>query len=175
MSNSTIEIALDRKKLVRIFITLTIFIVGGGFGTYYSFQLTSDSLMEIFGTICLIMFSLGVGLLFVYFAEAKKKGPGLIINAQGITENASTEMVGFVPWTDIIGFKDAHELNQKYIGVIVKNPNDYLKKTTWFKRRTMWSNYKLKGTVINIPLNRLQISYEELKLLLDQKLKEYKK
>jgi hypothetical protein len=175
MNNSNTEIPLDRKKLVRIFVALVAFIVIGALGTMSSFSLQNDSVVEILGTISLVMYSLGIGLFFVYLAEAKKKGPGLLINADGITESASVECVGFIPWSDITGFKDAHEFNQKYIGVIVKNPKDYINKQSMFKRRVMWNNYKMKGVVISIPLSRLQTTYEELKTLLEQKLAEYKK
>lgn len=129
---------------------------------------------EVFGSSGLFTFLLCAGLFIVYFPEIKKKGPGLLITPEGISENASMECPGFIPWTDIIGFKDAHELNQKYIGVLVKNPNDYLnKQKSWIKRKTMFNNYKLKGVVIAIPVGRLQCTYPELKKLLDDKFDEH--
>jgi hypothetical protein len=172
--SETIEIPLNRKKLSLIFIVLLIFILGGAAGTVLAFNLKNEVLIEILGTISLIIFSLGIGLVFVYFAESRKKGPGLIINAQGITENASVDNVGFIPWTDITGFKEAHELNQKVIGVLVNNPNEYISRKSLFLRGAVQNRYKINGFVFSIPSNRLQISYDELKTLLEQKLKEHR-
>jgi hypothetical protein len=174
MSLSTIEIALDKQKLNRTFIVLVCFVIIGALGAYYSFGVyeTSEFLGRAGGATSLFTFSLSLGLLIMYIPGFRKKGPGLIISKEGVTELASLECVGFIPWTDIIEFKLIKEFNQRLIAVVVRNQNDYLKKKKGMKQRIMLKNNKLYGSVIAIPLTRLKIIAEELKPLLDQKLGE---
>jgi len=101
------------------------------------------------------------------------KTPGLVISKEGITENIIRTTR--VPWSDITKIKTAKvaKVNEKYLVIIVKNPQDYIdRETSSFKRSTMKSNYRDYGSPIIIP-NSLKMKFDDLHHLLLEKMKEY--
>lgn len=83
-----------------------------------------------------------VGLFFVVFFDFAlirlfNKNPGLIINEKGIYDNSRARALGFIPWKDIIDIKIVDINNGKIILIVLRNPIDYLNKTShWLKFRT---------------------------------------
>ncbi|MCD1115278.1 hypothetical protein LO744_00100 [Chryseobacterium sp. C-17] len=103
------------------------------------------------------------------------KNPGLIINEKGIYDNSSALAVGFIPWKDIIDIKIVDINNGKIILIVLRNPIDYLNKTShWLKFRTGKMNYNSNGTPVCLFANYLQIEATNLYSLLTEKRKEYK-
>lgn len=97
--------------------------------------------------------------------------PGLIISNEGITDNSSGVSAGFIPWTDVVAIDETQVYNQKFINVIVKNPQDYIdRESNAFKRKMMQVNHKSYRTLIGISANALQYDYAELKSLLEARL-----
>ncbi len=111
----------------------------------------------------------------VLFRKFFDKIPGLIIDSKGITDNASGVSAGFIPWTDIQEIKISEVMNQKFLILIVSNPEDYIAKVTnSLKKSVINMNYKTYGSPISIASNSLQINFDELHALLFKKMKEYK-
>ncbi|REC46032.1 hypothetical protein DRF69_02670 [Chryseobacterium sp. 5_R23647] len=103
------------------------------------------------------------------------KNPGLIINEKGIYDNSSAFALGFIPWKDIKDIKIVNINNGKFILIVLRNPIDYLNKTTqWLKLRVLKMNYRYHGTPICLSANSLQIEATNLYSLLAEKRKEYK-
>jgi len=89
--------------------------------------------------------------------------PGLIIDDVGITDNSSGIAAGQILWSDMIDLSMVTIQRQPFIMVMVKNPQDYIKKqTSSFKRKLMSANYGLYGTPVSISANGLKTSFNEL-------------
>jgi hypothetical protein len=129
-----------------------------------------------------IIFAVGcAGILFFGFLGLTilkilmKNGPGLIISEEGITDHSSGVSAGFIPWSDIIGVKEQVVANQRFINLVVKNPQEYIdRQGSAFKRKIMQKNHDIFGTGIGISSNTLKIDYRELKKILEERLLETK-
>lgn len=88
--------------------------------------------------------------------------PGLIVNAEGIFDNSSGVSAGLVPWSDIAGINEYTIGRQKFISILVYDPEKYAERGNALRRMTNKANIKMCGTPINISANSLQVSYPEL-------------
>ncbi len=164
-----IEIQLSKSKLTLMAIGSLAFIVVG-----ICFVINPTKFISPFHRSPTLIFSAGLaGIIFfgfVGFYLFKKlfdKRPGLIISKSGIVDNSSGLSAGFIPWSDIKEIKETTVANQKFISVIVKNPQHYIdRQSTKFKRWLMGRNYKWYGSAIGISANGLKYNYDELKLLI---------
>ena len=103
------------------------------------------------------------------------KTAGLIINRQGIVDNSSGVSAGLVLWSDIEEIRISSVMNQKFLMIIVKNPQDYISRVANpLKRKTMEMNHRSYGSPISISSNALQTNFEDLQVLLAGKLKKNK-
>lgn len=171
-----IEIPLSKKKLFLILfgaIVLVLiglwFLINPPISSNQNFGLSS--IYSIVGFISVLFFGLGA---FAIFSKISDKKAGLIINSQGIIDNSSGVSAGLVSWKDIQEIKVAQVMNQKFLMLIVKNPQDYLAKVTnTIKRKGMELNYKTYGSPISISASSLKTDFDELHKLLVDKMKEY--
>lgn len=128
----------------------------------------SPILFRSLGAVCLLFFALCA---VIISKKIKDPNPGLIIDSEGITDNASGVSAGFIPWKDITGFKSTEVFTQKFIMVTVSNPNDYIdRQTNSLKRKAMAMNYKTYGSPISIPKQSLDYDFTELEILLAKSL-----
>lgn len=172
-----IEIQHSKLKLTLMFLGSIIFV---GLGIWFvtiptetdNLILASPTLLFVVGFASILFFG------FVGFSILKKlgdKSPGLIISEEGVVDNSSGVSVGFIPWTDILEIKETKVVNQKFINLVVKNPQEYIdRQQSLFKRKAMQINHNSYGTVIGISANGLKSNYKGLKLLIDNKFEEYK-
>ena len=90
-------------------------------------------------------------------------------------DNASAVSAGYIPWTDVLEIRETNVVNQTFINLIVKNPQDYIdRQKSAFKRKLMQINYNSYGTVIGISANGLKCEYHELKANLDKTFSDFK-
>jgi hypothetical protein len=171
-----IEIKLSKSKLIlRLFGSIVFVILGILFvinpANFVSEIVRSTTFIFCAGLISITFFGF-VGLLIL--RKLVDKSPGLIISDKGITDNSSGVNAGFIPWSDIIAIKETKVVNQKFINIVVKNPDEYIdRQKSSFKKKTMKANYKMFGTAIAISTNALKYDYADLKRLLETKFQEY--
>ncbi len=130
-------------------------------------QPTSDStvlgnptLVFIVGLASILFFGL-CGILIA--KKLTENTPGLVINDEGITDNSSGASAGLILWKDIIEIRKIAVLNQSFLMIIVKNPEEYINRQTGLiKRRLMGINYKTYGSPINISPNGLKCNFDQL-------------
>jgi hypothetical protein len=176
MQEKKIEIPLSKKKLFLIllgaigFVLIGLwFLINPPISSHQIFGLSS--IYPIVGFISVLFFGLGA---IAIFSKISDKKAGLIINCQGIIDNSSGVSAGLVSWKDIQEIKVAQVMNQKFLMLIVENPQDYLAKVTnTIKRKGMELNYKTYGSPISISASSLKINFDELHKLLIDKMKEY--
>ena len=118
-------------------------------------------LLRIIGVLAIIF-----GALIGYFSIRKffDQRPGLIISAEGITDNSSAVSAGFIPWNDIVEIREMTMNNKHFMTIVVQNPQTYIERQqNAFKRKMMQMNHSTYSAVINISANTLQCSFKELK------------
>lgn len=172
-----IEIPLSKSKMkISLFGSLTFVGLGLVF-IFFSAKISTpffSSLMviKVLGIISVLFFGIIAGILVRKLSDGK---PGLIINNQGITDNSSGVSAGLVLWTDVEEIKVSQVMSQKFLMVIVKNPEYYLDKVSNpLKRNMMKLNFKSYGSPISISANALQIDFDDLERLLEEKMMTYK-
>lgn len=172
-----IKIPLSKKKMSLTLLGSIIFV---GLGIWFLINPPKIS-NPIFGNPTVIFIAGIASILFfglVAITISRKlfdKKAGLIISQQGIIDNSSGVSAGLILWADIEEIKVSQVMSQKFLMLVVKNPQDYLNKViNPLKRKGMEMNYRSYGSPISISSNSLQIDFDDLYKLLTEKLKEYK-
>lgn len=112
---------------------------------------------------------------FYILKRLGNKSLGLIISDEGVVDNSSGVSVGFIPWTDILEIKETKVVNQKFINLVVKNPQEYIdRQQSRVTRKAMQINHTSYGTVIGISAIGLKSDYKGLKALIEYKFAGYK-
>jgi hypothetical protein len=160
-NDERIEIPLSKGKIVLLFLGALAFVAGGVWvvinptGFKYS-----PEWVVIVGIIAILFFGLAAIMLFRKFFD---KTMGLVIDNTGIFDNASGVSAGHIPWVNIIEIQKVQVVNQKFLILIVTNPEDYLnKQTNSFLRRAAEANHKMYGSPITISANGLKCNFDEL-------------
>ena len=103
------------------------------------------------------------GLCFLYaMIRLVRPTPSIVISASGLLDNASAIGVGQLSWPEISEVKIYSFMNQRVLGISLKNPRTVLDRQNSFKRFLMKINRGLVGTMVNIPPNILPIDLEHL-------------
>ncbi|MBA3665458.1 MAG: hypothetical protein H0W61_14780 [Bacteroidetes bacterium] len=104
------------------------------------------------------------GLCVVFLAKKlPDKTPGLIINDRGVTDNSGGVSVGLIQWSDVKAITIETAANQRFIMLVVKNPDEYISKQKGFiKKKAMQMNYNSYGSPISISANGLKCNFDEL-------------
>ncbi|HTR29893.1 MAG TPA: STM3941 family protein [Puia sp.] len=176
-SLETIEIPISKHKAGLLFVASLVFVIVGLFfvispGTFVSVIARTKWAISVPGYLSVVVFGFfGITILRKIF----DKRPGLTISKEGITDNSGGVSAGFIPWSDITAIREEAVGNQRFLNVVVKNPQDYIdRQRSWLKRKIVRKNLEIFGMPIGISTNALKIDYEELKQILDDKLFEAK-
>ncbi|TRX65907.1 STM3941 family protein [Carboxylicivirga sp. M1479] len=176
-NNEQIEIALSKMKLGILLLGCIVF-VALGIGYIVKAQtidipiLGNPILLYSLGSISIIVFGFALITILQKFLDRKA---GLVINNEGIIDNSSGVSLGLVLWSDIEEIKVKKVMNQSFLMLMVKNPQDYIDRAeNSFKRKSLKANYKKYGSPIGISTNSLKSSHNNLHGLLTEKLKENK-
>lgn len=103
--------------------------------------------------------------------KLRSKEPGFIISDEGITDNSSGLSAGPIPWKDVQGVKTVSTFNQRFILILIANPQAYIdRQEIAYKKKAMNLNYKMYGSPVCISANTLKCNFNELYSLLTQNL-----
>ncbi len=178
-----IEIQINKKKIMLFIMGTMLFVIAGLFMIFGSPKLKilkkilhflgidSPATLQIvsimIGIIGIVFFGLGA---IFFIKRLLDKKAGFIINEEGITDNSSFFMLGFISWKEIV---DVQITNQGTC-IFVDNPNSYIdKEQNPIIRKLMQWNNKSNGSVMTTsPL--LEISQRDLCELLQNRLQKYK-
>jgi hypothetical protein len=169
-----IEIPISKEKLKKILIAAIVFVALGIWmvvrkPTINNPLFGNPTFVLAMGIISILFFGLSG---FMIFKKLKDTKPGLVIDDTGVTDNASGVSAGHIPWADITAIKTAQVFTQKFLMIIVKNPEDYInRQTSALKRQNMKMNFKTYGSPISITANTLQYNFNDLENILRERLK----
>lgn len=175
--NQQIEFKLSKTKIVLLFFGCLIFCILSILfilnpDKFTSWRYRSSTIVLIAGILGVVFF--GISLLY-YARKIFDKTPGLVINDKGIYDNASGISAGHIPWNDIVEISETIVVNQSFINIVVKNPDEYIKRQkNIFKRKLVQINYSSFGTAIAIPSVALNCEFNKLKRILQQEFEKHK-
>lgn len=169
-----IEIGLNRKKLVLILLGSTLFVAAGLWFVINTSSVNKDpTYVKIVGMASILFFGC---IFFFTIRKLLDKKPGLIIDNSGITDNASGVSAGYISWHDVEDIRVCQVRKEKFLMIIVRNPQDYLnRQSNGLKRRIMQQNHKYYGSPVSISANTLKIGFKELEDLLFTRLGEIRR
>ena len=160
-----IIIPLSKTKITLLTFGAIAFVVVGFLFTinpekYVTQIFRSKELIRIAGIASIGFFGLcGIYWIFKLF-DTK---PGLIIDQNGVLDNSSGISAGLINWNDVQHIDKLEIARQRFIMIIVSNPEDYIERqNNGFKRRVMKLNLKKYETPLQISTNGLKIEFDKL-------------
>lgn len=172
-STEQVEIPLSKGKMIMLLIGSIAFVTIGLWlvispPTIQNGLFSNTALILISGSASILFFGL-CGLMFLKKLQDNK--PGLIIDKTGITDNASGISAGHIPWSNIKEIKTLQIMNQKFLMILVSNPDTYInRQTNTIKRKAVEMNFKSYGSPISISANALKCNFDYLKNILQDQL-----
>jgi hypothetical protein len=88
--------------------------------------------------------------------------PGLVIDREGIFDNSSGVSAGHVPWSEIKRFHVTGVKRERFLTIVVADPEKYIRRASLLKRPWMRMNAKQFGGAIQIGANALRMDFEEM-------------
>lgn len=173
----TITIPLSKRKITLLFIGSVLFVVAGVFflmapGRFLSPSVQDKPVIFIAGAAAILFFGVCAVVAAIKFFDNR---PGIIIDKNGITDNSSGVNSGGISWKEITGISTAQLQNQRFILLMVNNPEKRIDAEPGnFKRRMMKINYRMYKTPVCINANALQCDFDELNKLLTDSYEYYK-
>ena len=175
MNNSLpITFAINKSK-VALYLSGSLLLVIAGVFVFYNclngqgkYVLGSIELTYVIAILCIVFFGYASVMFLVKLFSNK---PGIVINEQGIIENATAVVNGLIPWKDIQSVELYTLQSQKFVLIYVHNPEEYIaKQKNIIKRKSMQANLKTHGTSIFINTNMLKVSDVELAIEIKRQL-----
>jgi hypothetical protein len=180
VSDETIIHRSKKKMILIIFGSLAFVGIGIWILTWNAADISAGRSYRLFMNSPAFAYTLGV-LAIIFFGGlsvfvAKKlfdKNPGLVLNSEGIVDNASIASPGFIPWSEITGISVFEMNKQKTLIVHLTDPKKYADQGNFLLRKLNQANTKFSGSPIYISATTLDIKFDELLDLFDQYLQKY--
>ena len=103
------------------------------------------------------------GLIGVYAVQRLiRPEPAIVINRQGIVDNASLVSVGFIPWDNILEIQETQYNSSVFLGIVPKNLDALLAQQPAWKRMLIRANKFLTGFPVAIPQTVLPLTVSDL-------------
>lgn len=103
----------------------------------------------------------GICLFFGVFRLFSKK-PGLILKKDGFEDYSSMLGGHFIPWKEVEGIDSLQIQKQRFIRVLLRNPDVVISRSRGLQRFVMTMNYKFYGSPIHISSNSLKCDFHRL-------------
>ncbi len=169
-----VKIPFDKSKLALYFIGALVLIIAGILfiiKPFWFIRSDDPAVIKIIGYIFIILFS-GVALFIAQ--KLWNNLPGLVLDDEGITDNAGGSSVGKFFWKDIVEISRKDIMNQPFILLKMKNPLFYLdREKNPLEKQMMELNLKLFNTPVSLTSKGLKIGIDELYTLISTNSKKF--
>lgn len=167
-------IILLSKRKIALLIFGSIAFVGASIGLWYIADSQPRSELLYVKGVALAGISF-FGLCGIYGCIKLFDGrPGLLIDKEGIVDNSSAVSAGRIPWSEITDLKISQIAGQRILTIEVSDAEKYIAGCNLLKRMLNSANTKLLGSPVNISANSLQMSFDELVLVMSKAIEAYK-
>lgn len=176
LSMQKIEIPISKRKMIFSLIGCIAFVAAGVLFIYTpgSFAgktaFKTESMIMTVGVLSFLFFGL-----CGYFIAKKLlgKSSGLVIDDRGILDQSSGISGHFIPWEDITSIGKAKVFRQSFVTLVMRNPQDYINaEKRPGVRKALEMNFRSAGSPFCISANALDIKFNKLFTLLQEKHRE---
>ena len=101
--------------------------------------------------------------------------PGLVIDAEGLVDNASGIAVGRIPWSDIKKIRISTAETHRFLTIELRDPQKYVRRARLVKRSILTQNMKYFGGPVHIPADTLRIDFGDLVKVVRESHAKYKR
>jgi hypothetical protein len=88
--------------------------------------------------------------------------PALVLCLKGIVDQGSAVSAGLVRWEEIERIFAGSIQRQSFVSIAVKSPDEFLARVGGVKARLMRMNIGLVGAPVNIPVDALPMTVDEV-------------
>lgn len=144
-----VEVPQSRPRLLGLLVVSLVFVVlCGALAVGSASQSDISAFAGVMGVIGVAFFGLAV----VFAAVRSVRGaPALVLDADGLHDNAAWAAAGTVPWSNIV-VADATSFGmQSMLVVAVRDPQAVVAGTTGLRRMMLSANARMMSTPVNIP------------------------
>ena len=139
-------IPASRSKLVAVAIGSALFVALGGW--MLSLARQEGLVVGAIGLAAVTFF----GVCGAYaLSRIARPTPAVVINREGILDNASATAVGFIAWDEIDQLLEYRFQNQVFLGIVPTNLDAILARQPAWKRAAIKANLGLGAAPVNIP------------------------
>lgn len=177
MLNNEIKISLDKSKLRFMVFLAFLFVIAGVWFITEPTKLITPLLPSRGAVIAVGVLSIAFAgiCLVIIFQKIGDRNPGLVINADGITDNSSGVSTGLIPWSVIEQVTTARVKNQPFILLHVTDGEQRIAaERNAMKRQLMKINRRMYGTPVCISTGTLQCSFDELYRIINDSFERHK-
>ncbi len=159
-------IPASRVKLIALAFGAGVFVIMGA----WMLSVASDEgpRFTAYGLAAVVFFGL-CGLYAV--RRLVRPEPAVIINRDGIVDNASALGVGLIRWNEIVRLREYRFKNQTFLGILPTDLDRLLAQQSAFKRTAIRANVALGADPINIPQVVLPMRVADLLREIEQRFK----
>jgi hypothetical protein len=150
---------LNRVLLAGMSIVMLLFVALGVWLTTVPDGNRDNTPAHVLGVICIVVFGTLLAMVVRQLVDLR---PGLVLNGEGILDNASAVSVGLVPWSDVVRLYVVDAGGNKYLVVEVSNPSEYMSRGGPIARWMRRGNAGMLGSPIFIGNRSLQVPFDEL-------------
>jgi hypothetical protein len=125
-----------------------------------------------------VVFLVTIGFCSLIFVVASIKlfdpRPGLVVDAEGIHDNASGVSAGRIPWRDVAGVKVTRVGSEQFLTIVVRDPKKYASRGSILKRQLNRANAMYYGSSVQIPASTLKIEFDQLVTLVKSRYRSHR-
>lgn len=174
-------IELSRTKLVLLILGACAFVVAGVWLlSLDAAEIRSGRGFRFFFNDPTVVYGAGVASILFFGAcglyglrKMFDKKPGLVLNSDGIVDNASGVAAGFIPWSEVTGSGVVEIQKQKMLVIGVRDPQKYIDRGGALRRAMNKANSGMTGSPVAIPSVTLKINFSELVSLFNRYQQKY--
>jgi hypothetical protein len=100
--------------------------------------------------------------------------PGLVLDQRGLLDRSSAVPVGFVPWRDVAGIEQFDLVDQRFVVIMLKNPEKYVAKSHPALRWIARINTRMCGSPVMLTPNALEVDFDQLYKMIEARLAQYR-
>ena len=94
--------------------------------------------------------------------------PALVFSPAGLVDRSSALAVGFIDWSDVVGWSVVEVNKRKFLQVNVAEPEKYLRELGLFKQMLARISWKTRGSPIHISSSMISMGFDELTTVFEQ-------
>lgn len=175
---SITSIQLDKKRIVRLLLVCTGFVVCGvwmyglsdvDFQQIHHRRLRSLTVVHGVGLAGITIFGL---VAISLFAKLFDKSPGFVMSSDGLIDNTGLFAHGFISWTEIAGIEIRPLGNQPMVYLMLTDNEQYFARRGFIKRILFRITPRFGPSPIMIAWTMLEIDLDDLTALILERLKD---